>query len=583
MANFTSPEVRVTEIRKGPLVPTGRGQTIGGFLGITDKGPVNTPTLVTSFAEAQAVFGNYRTDSDLMYDVELFFKNGGRFAYICRVTGAGGIASAVSSENSVGAIIDWEASSIGVWADGTTVQTVRKAVRVTEIPSGANIGTGPFTHLDLVSTSRIRVGDACLVRSTNMAETDTFRFVVTGISGNRVSFASSSPTDAITVASPTDAIVEILVFDAIVRDAAGNIIARYDNLRMSSLSARYFETIVNNTFRTPVVAAINAAGSVATDLRPTDGTVTLAGGVDPTITDSSYIGGGSGSGTGLNAFEGFSDMDMLSVPGVYGTSNAVIKALLDFADLMGTFEAITDIPEGTSYSAAITFANSGVNKFTRYGEGYWYPRLKVLDPVTGAQKVVPSTGARQGIIARTHEARGTAKAAAGIEDGRVSGVIDVETRVTKAQYDLLYPARINAIRVIQGKGICCMGNITLDPTGEVIESGVAFYLLKLKKQLEANLQWVNFELNNATTRAKVVRNVTAILRQDWRNGLLVGKKEADAFFVICDETNNDAVIQAQRKLNVRIGVAVTHAAEFVDITLEQDTRAIDAALAASAG
>jgi phage tail sheath protein FI len=107
----------------------------------------------------------------------------------------------------------------------------------------------------------------------------------------------------------------------------------------------------------------------------------------------------------------------------------------------------------------------------------------------------------------------------------------------------------------------------LDATHELVENSVS-----------SQIAW-NFELNNDATRARVVRNVSSVLRGHWRNGLLVGKKEQEAYFVICSaEDNNDPVVQASRKLKVRIGVAVAHASEFVDITIEQDTRALDAAL-----
>jgi hypothetical protein len=108
---------------------------------------------------------------------------------------------------------------------------------------------------------------------------------------------------------------------------------------------------------------------------------------------------------------------------------------------------------------------------------------------------------------------------------------------------------------------------------------VAFYLLKLRKDLENGLQWVGFELNNAKTRNQVIRLISSRLREDFRKGLLNGEKESEAYFVVCDETNNGPEVQAARKIVVRVGVNVTHTAEFGDITLELDTRALDASLA----
>jgi phage tail sheath protein FI len=581
MSDFSSPDVRVRQISKGPLVLKGNSDTVGGFMGVATRGPVNTPTKVTSFKEAEDLFGPFRSDSDLMYALKDFFTAGGKFAYVSRVTGSSAAAAAISSSNGTGAIIDWDASFVGVLANGWTIQTIRKSVVVAEIPDGASLGTGAITSLAFKNAGRVRVGDLVRVRSLDGAETDTLTVTLTGvnIATNTVAFASRAPTGAITVDDPSDAVVDLFTFDVILRDASGVQIRTWKNLRMSPLSSNYFATVINSTFRTPLVAAINSAGAAALDLRPTDGTVTLTAGVDPTIIDGSYIGGGSGTGTGLNAFDGITDMDMLSIPGVFGTDNAVVKALLAHADLNRTYMAICEVPGDSTRTEAIDFATTEVNQYTAMAEGYWYPRIQVLDPLTGLTRYVSPTGYRQGVIAKTHRNRGTAKAAAGTVDGRILGATGVEANVSKADYDLLYPARVNAIRSIPGTGLCFMGNITLDPDESIIESSVAFYLLKLRKDLEAGLQWVGFELNNAKTRNAASRLVISRLKEDHRKGLLNGERESEAFFVVCDETNNGPEIQAARKLVMRVGVNVTHTAEFGDITLELDTRALDASLA----
>jgi phage tail sheath protein FI len=62
-------------------VPTG----MAAFVGRTLKGPVNRPTLVSSFAEFQQVFGGLWQPSTLAYAVEQYFENGGRSAYVVRV------------------------------------------------------------------------------------------------------------------------------------------------------------------------------------------------------------------------------------------------------------------------------------------------------------------------------------------------------------------------------------------------------------------------------------------------------------------------------------------------------------------
>jgi phage tail sheath protein FI len=63
----------------------------GAFIGPNDRGPVNTPTLVTSWSQYVTLFGQWNTaaSNDLPLAVYMFFANGGSAAYIVRVVGAG--------------------------------------------------------------------------------------------------------------------------------------------------------------------------------------------------------------------------------------------------------------------------------------------------------------------------------------------------------------------------------------------------------------------------------------------------------------------------------------------------------------
>ena len=78
---------RSVEEQHGPQhsiarLPTART----AFVGRTLRGPVDCPILIRSFAEFQRVFGGLWQPSPLGYAVEQYFDNGGREAYIVRVT-----------------------------------------------------------------------------------------------------------------------------------------------------------------------------------------------------------------------------------------------------------------------------------------------------------------------------------------------------------------------------------------------------------------------------------------------------------------------------------------------------------------
>ncbi len=80
------PGVFVQNIRIQPQPIEGVSTSTAAFLGEAETGP-KMPTLVTSFAEYQRVFGGYfGEDKYLPYAIEGFFLNGGQRCYVCRIT-----------------------------------------------------------------------------------------------------------------------------------------------------------------------------------------------------------------------------------------------------------------------------------------------------------------------------------------------------------------------------------------------------------------------------------------------------------------------------------------------------------------
>jgi phage tail sheath protein FI len=91
MPEYLAPGVYIEEIEIGAKPIEGVSTTTTGFIGMAERGPLNKPTLVTSFAEYQRIFGGYLSEKNygnkrwLLYAVEGFFVNGGQRLYISRV------------------------------------------------------------------------------------------------------------------------------------------------------------------------------------------------------------------------------------------------------------------------------------------------------------------------------------------------------------------------------------------------------------------------------------------------------------------------------------------------------------------
>lgn len=106
MPEYLAPGVYVEEVDSGAKPIEGVSTSTAGMLGVTERGPVNTPILITSTGEFSRWFGGGLNRIDfsnangahcyLPHAVEGFFSNGGKRVYITRVLDTAGAGSALT-------------------------------------------------------------------------------------------------------------------------------------------------------------------------------------------------------------------------------------------------------------------------------------------------------------------------------------------------------------------------------------------------------------------------------------------------------------------------------------------------------
>jgi len=139
MPEYLAPGVYVEEIEIGAKPIEGVSTSTAGFIGLAEKGPLDQPTLVTSFAEYQRIFGGYLNelkmkDSDdkniymgfLPYAVEGFFANGGKRAYVIRVA-----SNAVSAESNIPDSSGGDAKIVNTVSAGSKIIKIDKFIDLT--------------------------------------------------------------------------------------------------------------------------------------------------------------------------------------------------------------------------------------------------------------------------------------------------------------------------------------------------------------------------------------------------------------------------------------------------------------------
>jgi hypothetical protein len=113
----------------GPSAPTIAPSATYFAVGLTERGQAGKPTLITSFAQFEAVFGQATSYSALHDDIKMFFAEGGSRAYCQRVVGAsattGTLVSGLQDRNNTPATtLNVAAKAAGAWSTQVTVKVL---------------------------------------------------------------------------------------------------------------------------------------------------------------------------------------------------------------------------------------------------------------------------------------------------------------------------------------------------------------------------------------------------------------------------------------------------------------------------
>lgn len=345
-------------------------------------------------------------------------------------------------------------------------------------------------------------------------------------------------------------------------------------LSMDPADPSYVEAAINGKSEYITVDDLNSATAPPND-RPAVGTFALSGGNDGLtgLTDADYVGSSAGR-TGLHALDVVSEGLLLAIPGV-ATAGAQ-TGLLAYAAGRGDCFAVLDPPVGLTPDGMVNYVTTTAGLNSTYGAIY-YPNVVIQDPASGASKVVPPSGFVIGAYARTDgiPGKGVYKVAAGVQDGRIDGVIGLETDLVndKAVRDVLYPKRINPIAFFRGFGIRLYGARTLDGTGMFPFINERRTFLYCEKSIVEGTQFAEFENNEPGLWKRLSRSVTSFLLGVWREGGLKGDTPEQAFYVKIDAETNPQDVIDRGIVRGRIGLATHRPAEFIEFTFERYVQA----------
>jgi phage tail sheath protein FI len=506
--SMTHPGVYIQEVPSGVRTITGVSTSTTAFVGRTRMGPENTPTEVHGFGEFAALFGGLWEQSPLSFSVQQYFQNGGQVAVIVRVAEGTAARAQFSLPASAGNLV-LEASSPGTWGDNLEV-TVDSLTR------------------DPANLFNITVSDPGPPAGTGSGMVEVIR-----------------------------------------------------NLSVDEASPQYLEPLLARQSRFMRLGG----GQTAPLPRPDDGStgVTTGGndGAELQDTDIDDAGGPDGK-AGLYALEDRDLFNILVIPPLTFATDVAVGTWAAAAEYCRDRRAflIIDPPGGPitppadetkAGFAALVATLAPTTPGAQYA-GFFFPRLRAINPLTRASEEFAPSGAIAGVFARTDAARGVWKAPAGLEAG-LGGILELSYSVSDGENGRLNQLGVNCLRTFNLMGSVIWGSRTVQG-GDALASDwkyipVRRLALFIEESLFRGTQWVVFEPNDEPLWAQIRLAAGAFMQNLFRQGAFQGRTPREAYFVKCDSettTQNDINLGI---VNILVGFAPLKPAEFVLIQIQQ--------------
>ena len=503
---YLSPGVYIEEVDRGPRPIQGVGTSMAALIGFAARGPINEPTLVTSWVQFEDVFGGFLPGAYLPYSVFGYFQNGGDSCYVLRLPSGEGIDESAAELTFIRAVAELPARKPGV-GTSLVVQAREKG------------DAGEATSVEIRSGE----GDAFTLIARLGTREEIFANVTLGRQGETT----------------------------------------LESINESSklVSVRLLESGAKLADRVPVMGTYRLDLAMATALEKID---VNAKTFEGDVAERKGINGLEV----IEEITMLCAPDLMSAYQAGALDDAGLmaaqSAMIAHCENMGDRVAILDSPPGMGPQQVAEWRRNEVGYDSKYAALY-YPWIEVVD-VEGKPFYLPPSGHMAGIYARTDSEQGVHAAPANQE---LHGVLGLESWVTRGEQDLLNPMVVNCIRQFPGRGIRVWGARTLssDPAWRYISVRRLFNYVE--ESIREGTQWVVFEPNDQFLWARVNRDISFFLQTVWRDGALFGAAPEQAFYVKCDEELNPPEVRDAGMLIVEIGMAPVKPAEFMIFRISQ--------------
>jgi phage tail sheath protein FI len=561
MANFTvSPGVAISEIDNTFL--TGQPVQAGAaIIGPTVKGPVEKPTLVTSYSDFQTLFGDSFISGGNAYSYLTsiaaynYFNYGGTSLLVARVVTQSAnwtpaesttiqnyftSASFVLETISEGAINNNSGSNMlganGALNSGST-ENVRWEV------TNSTTGSGTFNVL-IRRGNDIETNKVVLEAWNNLnLDPNSPRYIAQVIGDQKLSYNSVTNQMELSGSYPNNS--------KFVRVKAVNY-----------TTPNYFDA--NGVAVSAFTASlpVNGSGSAGGSFTNANGTPANQINLYDTISTNTQglVGASYDNMIALLGNPEAYQFNLLFTPGlindVAGHTSQITNIILNTQNRGDSMFVVDLSSYGSNVSSTITQAQT---RDTSYAAAYW-PWVRIIDPSTGKHVWVPASTVIPGVYAFNDKVSAPWFAPAGINRGGLSTVLQAELKLTQGNRDTLYVNNVNPIATLPKQGVVVFGQKTLQKSDSALDRvNVRRLMIELKNYIRQIADTIVFEQNTITTRNSFLARVNPYLEG------IQQKQGLYAYQVIMDDSNNGPAVIDQNQLVGQIYIQPTRTAEFISL------------------
>jgi len=560
----------LSQITQGPI-------TVGSALiGPTVLGRPNFPTLVTSYSEYKAKFGTTFISGGTTYEYLTsqaaynYFQQGGTSLLVTRVASGSytpAVSSFISSSNLTSACFELETLSVGVIMNNDYSSSASQATKGI-LPSGsANNVRWQIAQADTASgyfTLLIRQGNDY---TANQSVLETWSNIsLDPNQNNYIEYVIGNQTYNILT---DEAGQQYLQITGSYPNASNYVRVKAVNQPTPNYLGPTGQAQPEYTSSIPVNGSGSYNGSFNSATGPVFGCAGLAPlnmyEAIPTVSASSaafnvqgVFPGNYDTAINLLANQDAYVYNAIYAPGLNNqNAGTQIGALLATAQNRGDAIAVVDM---VGYNQSVTAVSTGAQSYDNsYGATYW-PWVQVRSIETGRLNFVPASTIVPAVYEYNDKVSAEWFAPAGLNRGGLPTVIQPERRLTVAQRNTLYTAKVNPIAIFPGQGTVIYGQKTLQSRASALDRvNVRRLLIALKGYIGQIAQTLVFEQNTAVTRNKFLSQVNPYLEYvQQRQGLY-------AFRVVMDDSNNTPDVIDRNLLVGAIYLQPTRTAEFIQL------------------